>query len=273
MKRLIMSALLLLVAAVMLGTTTFAWFSMNTQVTVTGMQVVARSDETYLLISSTNSTASAIQAENGGSGNISVAFNISDSEARVYPSRPALSAEEAAYLTVAANHYKTDGNLITVAGEQVDTAAKATTVTNWYTANSIDATASTINAATAKQLASFSGYVIQRTVYLTVAQGANDANTLSVTPTITQKGEGNDISAVKVLVVTGSNYAIVSSANNGTQVSLHATNDQTITSSTVVTIDMYLFYDGADANVYTNNAASLTGAYVDLAFSVAAVTE
>ena len=271
MKRLIWSALLLLVAAVMLGTSTFAWFSMNTQVSATGMQVVAKSDSTYLLISSTNSTASAIQAENSGNGFTTVALTVSDNDAKVYPSRPALSSAEAAYLTVAAGHYKTDGSLIATAGVQVDTAEKAGTVTNWYTANAQSSGASTIDSATAKQLASFDSFVIRKTVYLTVASGANDANNLTVTPTITQKGAGSDISAVKVLVVTGTNYVILSSANNGTPISIHETSNQTVTDTTVVTVNIYIYYDGEDSNVYTNNTANLTGATIDLLFGVDAV--
>lgn len=272
MKKLILSALLLLVAAVMLGTSTFAWFSMNKTVSATDMEVVVKSDNTYLLISATNTTASAIQAENSGSGNTTVDFAITGTDAQVYPSRPALSSAEAAYLTVAATHKKTDGSLITVAGEQVDTAAKATTVTNWYTANAQAPGASTIDTATAKQLAAFTDYVIVRTVYLTVAAGANDANNLTVTPTITQDGAGSDISAVKVLVVSGSNYVILDYNDNGTPSSIHAVSNQTITDSTVVSIGIYIYYDGEDSNVYTNNAAELTGATVELTFEVDAIS-
>ena len=49
MKKLVLSALLLLVAAVMLGTTTFAWFSMNKQVQVTGMQVTAQANSSLVI--------------------------------------------------------------------------------------------------------------------------------------------------------------------------------------------------------------------------------
>ena len=42
MKKLIPALALLLVSAVMLGTSSFAWFSMNTQVTVSGMSVTAK---------------------------------------------------------------------------------------------------------------------------------------------------------------------------------------------------------------------------------------
>ena len=42
MKKLIPALALLLVSAVMLATSSFAWFSMNTQVTVSGMSVTAK---------------------------------------------------------------------------------------------------------------------------------------------------------------------------------------------------------------------------------------
>lgn len=49
-KKLIPALCMLLVSAVMLGSTTFAWFSMNNTVTATGMEVAAKSDELFLTI-------------------------------------------------------------------------------------------------------------------------------------------------------------------------------------------------------------------------------
>ena len=56
MKKLIPALALLLISAVMLGTSSFAWFSMNTEVTATGMSVTAQAP-TSLLISNTSATA------------------------------------------------------------------------------------------------------------------------------------------------------------------------------------------------------------------------
>ena len=75
-KKLIPALCMLLVAAVLMGTSTFAWFSMNDQVTATGMQVVVKSDNTYLLIGTgDNDTADEIQAANP---NTTVALTVSD---------------------------------------------------------------------------------------------------------------------------------------------------------------------------------------------------
>lgn len=44
MKKLIPALCLLLISAILMGTSTYAWFSMNTQVTATGMQVKAQAE-------------------------------------------------------------------------------------------------------------------------------------------------------------------------------------------------------------------------------------
>lgn len=264
MKKLIPSICLLLISAVMLGTTTYAWFSMNTQVAVTGMQVVAKSDDTFLLIGTgDNDTADEIQ---DADPNISISLNISDSEAKVYPSSPALTSAEAGYLTVAEGHNKVGGGAITTAGVQVTNTATAAAVTNWFTANAATVDSPDILVSSAKQLTSFTGYVITRTVYLTIADGANDANNLSVTATITQKTGGADVSAVKILVATDDGgFAVLSTTN--TTADIKGSNTS-ITDTTVRTVYIYIYYDGDEAPVYTNNMINLKGADISLAFNV-----
>lgn len=56
-KKLIPALCMLLVSAVMLGTTTFAWFSMNNKVAANNMSVTAKSNSTYLQISKTSASA------------------------------------------------------------------------------------------------------------------------------------------------------------------------------------------------------------------------
>ena len=50
-KKLIIAVCLLLISAVMVGTASFAWFSMNTEVGVDGIEVEAYSDALFLQIS------------------------------------------------------------------------------------------------------------------------------------------------------------------------------------------------------------------------------
>ena len=67
MKKLIPALCMLLIAAALLGTSTYAWFSMNNTVTATGMQVKAKSDTKFLQIklstASWNDTDSFIEAD------------------------------------------------------------------------------------------------------------------------------------------------------------------------------------------------------------------
>lgn len=71
-KKVVPALCALLVSAVMLGSSTYAWFSMNTRVTAQGMQVTAQSNSTYLVVSkdTTLATATNVNVENkvGGIG-------------------------------------------------------------------------------------------------------------------------------------------------------------------------------------------------------------
>ena len=51
MKKLIPALCMLLIAAALLGTSTYAWFSMNSSVTAEGMTINAKSESIFLQIS------------------------------------------------------------------------------------------------------------------------------------------------------------------------------------------------------------------------------
>ena len=270
-KKLIPALCMLLVAAVLMGTSTFAWFSMNTSVTATDMQVVVKSDNTWLLISGTETTASGIQTQNDTSDSLEVL----DADAKVYPSSPALDDDEVAYLTTATGKVVGTNAAITTAGVKVVDYAKASAVTNWYTANALTPDAATIDTATARQLSAFTNYVIVRDAYLTVAEGANDAHNLVVTATIADKDDSDsadDISGVKVLVAVEDDgvMAVLDSTNNTANL-YSASANTAITDTTVKHVRIYIYYDGDETAVHTNNAADLAGAEITLAFDVDSV--
>jgi hypothetical protein len=262
-KMKLMSAIgMLTVSAAMLVSSTFAWFSLNKTVTATSMQVTAKTDSTYLMINLTEQTADGIQA----AGLKTVAATVDDADAMLFPASPALTAAEAGYLTTSGK--KVGGDPITTAGVVVDNTAKAAAITNWFTADALAPGAATIDTGTAKQLTSFTGYVIEKTFYLTVADGSNPANNLTVTPTITQKTGGTDITAVKVLITTNDGgFYNLSSTDNNTAIDISGTNTD-ITDTTVRIVKAYIYYDGDETPVYTNNMANLKGADISLQFDV-----
>ena len=265
MKKLIPALCMLLVAATLLGTSTYAWFSMNSTVDAKGMQIVAKSDNTYLLISSTNTTAATIQGEN----KIETTITVSDEDAKVYPSAPAISDAEVGYLTTSGKTIS--GATITTAGVKVVNAATADAATNWYTANAIAPDAATIKVDSARQLENFDDYVIKKTVYLTVAVGSNGMNNLTVTPNFTVKTGGADLTAAKVVITTNDGgFAILDATHSGTAIDIKGTNT-ILTDTAVRTINIYVYYDGNVDKVYTNNAANLKGVDINFTFGGQAV--
>ena len=261
-KKLIPALCMLLVSAVMLGTTTFAWFSMNDKANVSGMQITAKTNDTYLLISDTKTEATEIQAN----PKTTVDFKMT-AATKLYPSAPVMSETEINYFTGVDKPVK------------ITNKETAETATNWYTAQAAAADKTDIKTDTAKQLtsANFSEYVLAKTVYLTIAKDVNAANKLTVTPTFTAL-DSKTISGVKVLVVVTYEDAegqkttkIVTIKNTDTTVNLYDTEDQHVIDSKVVTVSMFLYYDGTDSSVFTNNAANIGGAKVEFEFKVSTV--
>lgn len=230
-KQLVAAVAMVLVAAVALGSSTYAWFANNTKVTATGMQVTAKSDQAFLLISSTNTTAEAIQTEN----KTTTALTVGEDEGKVFPS----------------------------AHKTVSNTAAANNVSNWYTGFSNDPAVVTMDESTKTDLSSFDNYVIHKTAYVTVAKNSAPVKDIKVKAEVTAKG-GKTITAAKVLVTSATASTDLSSATTTSDVVL---SDGNITDSTVLTLDIYIFVDGADTAIYTNNIANLDTAQIVLTFT------
>lgn len=252
--------LLLSTAASVTGTV--AWFAANASVSANGLVVTAKSENTYLLISKTSTTAADIQTENVK------AVSLASESASILPSAPCLTSGEAAYLTTSGK--TVDDAAITTAGVVIDNQAKAAAVTNWYTATAAAPSASTMEEGSARQLSSFTNYVIVEDLYLTVAAGANGANNLKVISTITQNTGGDDVAAIKYLIATDDGaFSAINNDDNGSEIDIKGSNT-TLTSTTVRHVYIYAYYDGNAARVFTNNAANLKGASINLTFKVTA---
>lgn len=244
------------------------------------MQVKAKSNNVFLLIGEeARNTADLVQAQTGDDLTTE-ALTVADADSEVYPSSPIVTARLAAGdaatdAEIAANKYFPSSTTV------ISNATTAADATNWFTAQNNNPAQSKDSVKNVNKLNAddsndatkydFSGYVIKKTVFLTLADGSDSAHLLTVTPTIELKtGQANtaiDISAVKVLVATGSNYVILNSSMTTAQ-SLTATADFTLNDTTATQVDIYIYYDGEESAVYTNNAAVLAAATIDLAFDV-----
>lgn len=250
---------MLTVSAAMLVSSTFAWFSMNKNVQASTMSISAKSDGTYLMIGTgENDTADEIQAQ---ATTNSVNIGESGVFTALVPSTPAVTADLTAHATELTG------------ASAVSDLATAAVYSNWWTANSSDPDNATTNTINVKKLTTFDGFVIKKTVYLTVADGSNEADTLTIKPTFTaqSEAEGKTFQGIKVLVVTDDGVMqTLSNANNNSAVDIQGTHN--ITSSGVRQVDLYIYYDGKDSTVKTSNYANLTGADVTFEFAVEPVT-
>ena len=240
-KKLVPAICMLLVSAVLMGTSTFAWFSMNTTVTAKGMQVTAKSDSKFLQIITTG--------------------EFSDSTDQIEAT--AANASKQVRPTVAMKAGTPDTTLVAL------TKTDSASVIKWGEAFSRDPASSTKNGdikdvttlATAADTTNIYTLINDYKVRLNPKTGATTAENLtvgSVTVTSTKTDTANDVmkDAVRVLIVCGENWTIW---KNGSKVL--AKGDSNIIASEVTTtatdIKVYVYFDGEDTLTTTNNAAKL----------------
>ena len=224
---------LLLLSTAASVTGTVAWFAANTSVTATGMTVTAKSDSTFLLIKAGTATAAEIQT----------AKKISD------------TASNASAQLLPCAHEVAATNISTIE------AVADSKYTNWYTDVSSDPS-SPAGSGVHTKIASdaLANYVLVNEFSLTVAVGSNQMDNLKVgTCTITS----TDSQAVKALVATGT----ASQEFSGTGGSGSTTLQSSLTSTTVMTVRIYIYWDGEDEDVYSNNFAHLQSTTVEVTFT------
>lgn len=240
-KKLIPAFCAMLVSAAMLGTSTYAWFSVNKEVTATDMSVTAVADTQYFLIS-TNDDFSGKKLSTELTTEQMTQKGINN-EAKVYP---------AAYSTV--------DTLITEK--------------SWYTAN-VDTVGTNIVKATkieapageGKKVYQNNQYFVGYSFYVGLAENSADYNdTLKVLAVNSDKGAR--IAAVQFQAITGGaetgagEFLPVEDAASSTTGGLASTQkyelSATATSKKCVKITVYVFiYGGAD-NI-KNGSTQLTG--------------
>lgn len=244
--------LLLSTAASVTGTV--AWFSMNDTVTASGMSITSKSDAAFLLIQAGEHTAGEVQAAKKTSDNAATA------SAELFP-----VAHKAIANTAAAEAHTESGEK-----DYLD---------NWYYEYSADPNLATGNGTELKiEKASFGNYVLMNQFSIAVAVGSNQVNNLKVKEAqITTAGDN----AVKVLVTssTGADEFWGASPAVGTEdeegyiapVAANLTGSKVLmselTSDTVCVVNVYVYWDGNDSDVFTNGIADLKSTSVTLTFT------
>ena len=258
MKKLIPALCMLLVAAALLGTSTFAWFSMTTQVTASGMLVKAATSKN-LVISATE----ALKENEGISANSPITATKTLDPA----STSTLAGTQNFFTTDKANINYGDGTMKT--GAVVST---ATLISNNDTAT---------------------GNVVKHTFYIRADGTDSDSFSKLYVESITLTAQAAAITkALRVGVVSGSYgyiYAPVSGATtsykglvatgtNGTDpvlsssnVTITTVNDAAatlgeVTSTAYTKVEVYVWYEGQDAACTSANSVTVEETTISIVF-------
>jgi hypothetical protein len=246
MKKLIPAAGMLMVSAMMLASSTYAWFSMNKDVTVQNMAVTIKSDQTFLLVGDSASTLESIKTAK------SIITSGTNASQVLYP-----TAHNASVTNISTAEAETDNKL-----------------SNWWYSYSTDPAddGETDKLVTTDGDSTFdiahadiSNYILINEFHIATATGSNALSNLRVKNcTITPATGGAQ--AVKVLVAGADGceeFSGVGGNGNGTSV-LQTAN---VTDSALSTVKVYIYWDGQDDDVNTNNIANLKSTSVSVVFT------
>ena len=214
--KVIIPALGLLVLSTAASVTgTVAWFSMNSQVSATGMTINAKSDAIFLQIANSSGTYGTSAAAD----------------------TPAANAN----------------NLYPVAHETLSGIAALETLSNWYYMYSNSAADYTGVTATKKTLAAasatFGDYVYKTTfsVKLEATSGLDTAYDLYVKNFSVTANKG-----IHAIIAGSTGFVEYSATTSDIAFANNLVISDTVT-TTASTVSVYLWFDGNDANVYSNN--------------------
>lgn len=242
-RKLIPALCMLLVSALFVGTSTYAWFSMNSSVQATNMMVKAKSNARYLLIGDDETNAKGT--------------------AKTDKAGKALTNEHAALYATAGNDNKTcyPTAYYTAVGELN---GHATEAGKWYTTTSDKHdTAVSGNAEIKEVTEADKDYMLTYKMYLTLTNDSESyTGKLTVTPTITNTSE-----SVKAMVVINGEKNIVDTNNTA----FTTKGDVNLTSDTALEVTVYVYNDGNADNVnstYFNGDATRLNGTVGLSFAL-----
>lgn len=222
---------MVLVAAVALGSATFAWFVSNNSVKATTSNIAAQSNSAYLVIDTKATTKDSEGA---------VASTVP--RADLFPAKTVKEEGKAVWKSAYAS------------------SATASTMKNGSEFTISDGTAD-------KAVDEY--YAVKNTFYVGTGTYDGEFTNLHITDvkvtaptTVDNKNLGD---ALRVLVVCGDKWEVwsgagiqLSSSQDGNTASnLLASDDAVIKSNQDAKIEVYLYYDGDNANVYSNNLENI----------------
>lgn len=247
---------MVLVAAVALGSATFAWFVSNNKVEAKTASVSAQSNAPFLKIAKAGEALTTTQATQAAGTNDKV---------ELYPSQW--------------NHVVTDGTY------QFES-AYASDATKW---NMLENSRFAVGGVDADHRPD---YALKQSFTIgTTDEKAGSFQNLKVASVTVNAGENSDglKSAICVLVKCGDQWGVYKETDNGTELTAYGDattivnnltgSDTSVTDALVakigagrsVDVDIYVFYDGSASTVFSDNLANLKNCGVTVAFTATPV--
>lgn len=247
---------MVLVAAVALGSATFAWFVSNNKVEAKTASVSAQSNAPFLKIAKAGEALTTTQATQTAGTNDKV---------ELYPSQW--------------NHVVTDGTY------QFES-AYASDATKW---NMLENSRFAVGGVDADHRPD---YALKQSFTIgTTDEKAGSFQNLKVASVTVNAGENSDglKSAICVLVKCGDQWGVYKETDNGTELTAYGDattivnnltgSDTSVTDALVakigagksVDVDIYVFYDGSASTVFSGNLANLKNCGVTVAFTATPV--
>ena len=231
-KRLIPALCMLLVSAVLMGTSTFAWFSMNREVSASNLSITAKADNPYLLISTTQGGTFTKNADK------------------------VVAAEELKLVTPT-----------NLTGDPKFSDADSVT---WGTATSTDpAQVQAENDLTAVTAADLDKYVLTDERWFKVEENTSNGTNLKLTKATFTTGTNHIATSGRVLLVSETGkYQLVKVVNG----EVTATEGDAQLLETVTTnpqkVTIFFYFDGKDDAAFTENATDLSAINAAFTFNI-----
>ena len=230
---------MVLVAGIALASATYAWFVSNNKVDATTTNISAQSNSAYLVIDTKATSTTSTSSVSAG-----------DTNTPLYPAKIVKSEAGAATWKSAYAEKATAATMKTDSEFMIDdgTAAKAVAA----------------------------GYAVKNTFYIGTGTYDGEFTNLHITgvtvDTATTEENKNLGNAMRVLVVCGNEWQVWSASGEklssatatGTAFTTGVKKDQD------ATVDVYVYYDGDDSNVYSDNLKNLTSNGVTITFEATA---
>lgn len=243
-KQLLAAIAMVLVAAIALGSSTYAWFVSNNTVTAKTASISAQSNAPFLMIDKSTVTPAS-----------GTSIEFTEANTALYPAQVVADGTNPKFQSAYASAKNNAGEL---ANSRYDVGDAEAAVTD--------------------------GFAIKETFYIGTADDkAGSFKDLKVSKVELTTDTGKLDNAVSVLLVCGTNWAVYKVSGDGTILDKYGDGTTaagnngagiltaTIAAANSVTVDAYVFYDGSDSEVYTDQINALGTGGLTLTFTATPV--